>query len=293
MCDLFLLATESNIASYADDRSLYACEKSLFYVQSKLQSESLILFKWFRDNYLKANTGESHVMLTTDNKLKINAKDSLISNKNIIKLLGVTVANKLFFEPHLKLVCKKVSQKLHALSRVSKFISKKKLRVMMITFILSHFSYCPLVWMCQSRILDNKINKLHERALRLVYDDRQSTFEELLNIDKSVTIHHRNLQMLVTELYKVHHGLAPERMNNIFKKRDVTYNFRNNSTFETRNIKSVYSVSETISFLGPKYGNFCQVASKTQKILTSSNQILNLGSLETVHAVCASYILQT
>ena len=83
-------------------------------------------------------------------------------------------------------------------------------------FIMSQFSYCPLVWMCHSRTLNNKINKLHERALRLVYDDRQSTFEELLNIDKSVTIHHRNLQVLATELYKVHHRLAPERLNIIF-----------------------------------------------------------------------------
>ena len=72
-------------------------------------------------------------------------------------------------------------------------------------FIMSQFSYCRLVWMCHSRTSNNKINKLHERALRLVYDDTQSTFQELLNIDKSVTIHHRNLQMLGTELYKVHH----------------------------------------------------------------------------------------
>ena len=292
MCDLFLLVTESNIASYADDTSLYTCEKNLFDVQRKLQSESLILFKWFRDNYLKATSSKSHVMLTTDNKLKINIKDSLISNKKITKLLGVTVANKLSFELHLNLVCRKVSQKLHALSRVSKFISKKKLRVMMMAFTLSQFSYCPLVWMCQSRTLDNKINKLHERALRFVYDDRQSTFEKLLNIDKSVTTHQRNLQMLVTELYKVHYGLSPERMNNIFKKRDVTYNSRNNSTFETRNIKSVYFGSETISFLGPKIWELFPITSKTEKILTSSNQILNLGSLKTVHAVCARYILQ-
>ena len=118
---------------------------------------------------------------------------------------------------------------------------------------MSQFSYCPSVWMPHSRTLNNKINKLHERALRLVYDDRHSTFEELLNIDKSVTIHHRNsLQLLATELYKVHHGLAPELINDIFKKRNVTYYFRNNSTFETRNIKSVHYASEIISFLGPK-----------------------------------------
>ena len=177
------------------------------------------------------------VNLTSYNKLKINVRGSPISNEKIV--LGVTVDNKLSFEFYLNLVYKKVSRKLHALARVSKFISKKKLRVIMKGFIMSHFSYCHLVWMWHSSTLNNKINKLHERALRLVYDDRQSTFEELLNIDKSVTIHHRNLQVLATELYIVHHRLATELINDIFKKGNVMYNFRKSSTFERRNIKSV------------------------------------------------------
>ena len=205
-------------------------------MQIKLESESLILFKWFSDNSLQAKSGKSHVMLTKDNKLKINIKDSLISNEKIVKLLGETVDNKFSFEPHFSLVCKKISQKIHALAKVSKFISKKKLRFIVKAFILSQFSYYPLVWMCHSRTLDNKINKLHERALRLVYDDKQSTCEELLNINKSITIQNTNLQVLATELYKVHYGLAPELMNDIFEKRDVTYNFINNSILKTRNI---------------------------------------------------------
>ena len=71
------------------------------------------------------------------------------------------------------------------------------------------------------------MNKLHERALRLVYDDRQLQFEELLNKDRPVIIHHRNLQVLATELYNVHHRLAPGIMNNIFQIRNVTSNLRN------------------------------------------------------------------
>ena len=82
--------------------------KKSYDVQRKLESESLILFKLFHDNYLKANSGKSHVMLTTDNKVKINVKGSAISNEKIVKLLGVTVDNKLSFEPHLNLVCKKL-----------------------------------------------------------------------------------------------------------------------------------------------------------------------------------------
>ena len=110
MCDLFLFMSESNVANYADDKTLYACEKKLYDVKIKFESESLILFEWFHDNYLKANSGKSHVMLTTDNKLKTNVKGSPISNKKIVKLLGVTVDNKLSFESHLNMVCKKVCQ---------------------------------------------------------------------------------------------------------------------------------------------------------------------------------------
>ena len=100
-----------------------------------LESVSLIPFECFRDNHLEANNLKSDIMLTTDNKLTISVKGSLISNKKIVKLLGVTVDNKLSFEPYLNLVCKKVSQKVHALARISKFISKKKLRVIMKAFI--------------------------------------------------------------------------------------------------------------------------------------------------------------
>ena len=79
-------------------------------MQGKLESESLMLFELYCDNYFKVNSGKFHVMLITDNKLKINIKGSLLSNKKIVKLLGVAIDNKLS-KPHLNLVCEKFSQK--------------------------------------------------------------------------------------------------------------------------------------------------------------------------------------
>ena len=127
-----------------------------------------LLFERFRDNYLKANNGKSHIILTTDHKLKINFMDSLICNEKIVKLLAVIFDNKLSFEPHLNLVSKKFRQKLHALTRGSKFISKKKLRVVMKAFIMSQFGYCPFVWMYHSRTLNSKINKICVEALSMM-----------------------------------------------------------------------------------------------------------------------------
>ena len=71
-------------------------------------------------------------------------------------------------------------------------------------FITSQFSYCPLVWMSHSRTMNNRINKIHEKTLRLVYkDEKNLSLDDLLKKDKSVSIHQRNLQILATEIFKL------------------------------------------------------------------------------------------
>ena len=106
--------------------------------------------------------------------------------------------------------------------------------------------------MFHSRILNNRINKLHERTLRLVYNDQGSSFERLLQHDNSFSIHDRNLQKLATEMYKVKHNLSPSFMHSIFPNMNTTYNLRNNPEFITENIHTTYSGSETLTFRGPK-----------------------------------------
>ena len=119
-----------------------------------------------------------------------------IFNSKSEKLLGITIDNKLTFDEHVSKLCTKASQKLHALSRVGNYMTQNQRKIIMKTFILSHFSYCPLVWMFHSRKLNNRINSIHERALRIVYRDNESTFDELLFKDESFTIHERNIQTL-------------------------------------------------------------------------------------------------
>ena len=107
-------------------------------------------------------------------------------------------------------------------------------------FIESQFSYCSLVWMFHSRTLNNGINNLHERALRLVYNDQISSFEQLLNSDGSFSIHDRNLQKLATEMYKVRNNLSPSFMQFVFPTVTKPYNLRNNPTFKSVNIHTYY-----------------------------------------------------
>ena len=79
-------------------------------------------------------------------------------------------------------------------------------------FVISQFNYCPLIWMFHNRALNNRINKIHEQTLRLVYQNKNLSFSELLELDNAVTMHQRNLQVLVTEILKVKNSLSPEIM---------------------------------------------------------------------------------
>ena len=128
-----------------------------------------------------------------------------------------------------------------------------KRRMLMNAFFSSQFNYCPVVWMCHSRALNKKINRLHERCLRIIYNDKTFTFKELLEKDNSVSIHYRNIQALAIEMYKVANGMSPEIMNEIFQLREKShYNLRYTSEFIIPPIHSVYHGSESASYLEPK-----------------------------------------
>ncbi len=71
-------------------------------------------------------------------------------------------------------------------------MASDELKCLMKTFVLNQFQYCPLVWMCHSRELNQKINKIYERALRIVYKDLDLDFEALLRKDSAVTVHEKN-----------------------------------------------------------------------------------------------------
>ena len=94
---------------------------------------------------------------------------------------------------------------------------------------------------------------LHERCLRIIYNDKQSSFTELLNKDNSVSIHIKNIQRLAIEMFRFYNGLSPPLMSNMFKlKAENSYNLRQISEFSRPIVKSAYHGTENISYLGPK-----------------------------------------
>ena len=129
------------------------------------------------------------------------------------------------------LCAKKLAEKLSALSRISNYMSFEKKRILLKAFVESQFEYCPLTWMFYSRKPSSKINHIHERSLRIVYKDNISSFEKLLKKENSFCIHHRNIQSLAIELFKVKNNLCNRIMGDIFETRNLDYNLRSQIDF--------------------------------------------------------------
>ena len=127
-------------------------------------------------------------------------------------------------------------------------------------FLTSQFNYCPLVCMFHSRKLNNKINRLHERCLRLICNDRNSSdiLLELLDKHNSLPIHQKNLQKLAIEIFKTYTRMTPQIINKVFPRNHaLNYSLRRHSEFVSRAINTVHYGSESLRFLGRKIWKCC------------------------------------
>ena len=192
------------------------------------------------------------------------------------KLLGVKFDSKLSFDQHITDLCRRASRKIHALARVAPFMNLSRRRLLMNSFFKTQINYCPLILMCRSRENNRKINQLYERCLRTTCNNKQSSFNELLEKDGSVSIHERNLQVLATEMHKISNGLSTHLMKDIFPINRNPYNLRQNSQFSEPRINTVYHGTESISRCHWTYINL--------------KKPLNNGKLRIVLVDCAKFL---
>ena len=143
-------------------------------------------------------------------------------------------------------------------------------KIIMNAFISSQFNDCPLVWMCHSRSLNTQINNIHHRALRIVYRDHTSSFETLLEKSGSISIHHRNIQLLATEIFKTLNNLSPSSiMFEICKLKKTTYALRTGTCLQAISPRTTTYGLDSVSYLAPKIWNLVPNEIKRCKTLNS------------------------
>ena len=190
--DLFFFPLDTDVCNFADDTTLYACGISLNDLVNKLESAAYLVIDWFRNNYMKLNESKCHLLLCGKKEEVVITKigSASITETHEVRLLGVMIDRELRFKNYINFIYKKAGKELNALARLCNLITFEKCRSLMKAFVLSQFSFSPLIWMFVDRTVNTKIDALHYRALKIVYRDNELSFEELLRRDKSVTVHH-------------------------------------------------------------------------------------------------------
>ena len=165
ICDLFFWDYKCDIASHADNNTPYTSDISLNLILEKLESSTHHLFRWFKEYHMKANPDKYNLLVATNALTSVNINSFQITNSTEEKLLGIKFNSKLCFQIHASNLCKKASQKLHALTRIVNYMNLSKRKALMKTFVIPQFNYCPLVWMFHSRKRNPRINSIHEGAI--------------------------------------------------------------------------------------------------------------------------------
>ena len=174
------------IYNYADDNSVCCYDPDIDCVISNLETVCNVMIDWFHQNYLKANPEKFQAIIfgnqcdTSD--VTINIGQTSVNMCEVVKLLGVYIDRDLNFSHHVSELCKKVSQKVNALSRLTPSLTMESKLTLYNCFVLSQFGYCSIVWHFCKLADVKKMEKVQHRALKIISQNFSATYKELLDI---------------------------------------------------------------------------------------------------------------
>ena len=169
-------------------------------------------------------------------------------------MLGVQIDEKMKFDKHISDLCRKSGGQLNALNRLNAYLSMDSRKLSVNSFVMSNFNYCPLIWNFCNANLATKIEKIQERALRLINND-QSSYETLLENYGKCTIRVRTLRLLATEIFKTLNNKNPSYLKGIFEINQNRTSERFKYNIKSQLFKRVRYGKKSLRVLGPVLWN--------------------------------------
>ena len=256
--DLFFLPLNSYLVNYADDNHICLENENLEVLQKHLQDDSNIAVKWFNDNQTTANPDKFQSIILSRHRVDefdISLDGHVITRGNTLKMLGVTLDDKLNFNEHIRNMCQTASCQINALKRISNFLNEQCRMHVYKSFISANFNYCPIVWLFCGKTNLKKLEKLQERALATVYCDKSLAYEDMLKRSGQLCIRLNLIRLLAIEMFKCMNGLNPLYINDMFSGKDSSYNLRDNSRLMQPKFNTKRYGYKSFKYLGSKVWN--------------------------------------
>lgn len=259
--DLFYFMEVCHLFNYADDNSLSKFANAVNSLIDALKKDARNSVNWFSSNNMEANAGKFQCMILKPFTSKevipeyIEIQDAKINIEDNVKLLGITFDNKLKFDLHINNICKNASRQLNIMYRFRGIFDFKLRETVHNTFIMANFNYCPIVWHFCSKASTMKMEKLQERALRFLFNDKVSSYEVLLGKCNSTTLHIARLKSICIEVFKSLNKLNANFMNEMFRKKDTQYDLRDQNILIQPKFNKITYGKNTFSYYGSHLWN--------------------------------------
>ena len=242
LSDLFLFLPETTFASYADDNTPFLIGKDVKPVLDNLERVSNAMLKWFSNNGMKANPDKYH-LLSNCNTCSLKVGNEIIENSECEKLLGIKIDKSLNFNEHLDKICKSATNQLNALVRLRSYLGNEEKKILVNTFVISNFNYCPLIWFTSSIASLKKVENLHKRALRFLLDGCKRSYKNMLNKTEKQSINVKNHILMCVEIFKTINNQNPSFLREIFQLRNKSHRPVRSKYTLNLDIPRVHSVS--------------------------------------------------
>ena len=257
--DIFNVVDESIIYNYADDNTLSYADTDIKKVVQNLEDDSLKLLDWFDYNLMKANPDKFQALAigkkSFDHNIIFELKGNRIECESYVKLLGVTIDYELNFDKHISEICKKASRQLNVLKRIGKYLNRLGRLTIYYSFILSNLNYCPITWHFCSAKNTVKMDKIQERALRFVYNDFTSSYEELLHMSKLPSLKVRRMRSIAIETFKIINRKGPSYLYDLINIKKHQYSFRYKNTAQLPQVRTTRYGINSFRFTAAKFWN--------------------------------------
>ena len=256
--DLFFLPLHGSLVNYADDNHLCNDNDSVCVLQRHLETDSAKAVEWFNKNQTTTNADKFQSILLSRRNVDdfdIDICVHTISRDKSLKMLGVTLDDRLNFNEHIRNICQTASRQVNALNRISKFLDEQCRMKVYKFFICANFNYCPLVWMQCGKTNLNKLEKLQERALATVYRDRSLTYDVMLKMSGQLSIRMNLVRLLAIEIFKCLNGMNPAYLNELLITHESKYELRNRSRLLQPKFNTYRYGYNSFRYLGSKLWN--------------------------------------
>jgi hypothetical protein len=218
------------VYNYADDNSLSFHHSDPTVVKSVLESASMQALEWFSNNFMLANPDKFQaITLTRSSENPINnfkIGDASIEPSTEVKMLGFIVDDKLTFKKHVQTICSKAARQVNALRRISNYLSIDSKLAIYDCFIKANFNYGAFIYHFSGKNESRMLEKVHEKAIRVVFNDFNSPYVQHLNNQEKESLYDQRLKSVIYMIFKIMSNEAPPLNSDFFKLIDVPYNFR-------------------------------------------------------------------